>query len=123
MRIATIDLHQTTLLPALIARLRRDAPRLDLRIQVADRDRLHDQLAAGELDLAIAPILAGDAAICAPSRCGRTASSRWSARTTRLPQPMTMETFAAADHVVDAGHVRVSPDGQGASLVDTIDPA
>src|SRR5271155_3361615 len=35
-RIATIDLHQATLLPALTARLRRDAPRLDLRIQVAD---------------------------------------------------------------------------------------
>jgi DNA-binding transcriptional LysR family regulator len=37
-----------------------------------------------------------------------------------LPDPMTIEAFAAADHVVDAGHVRVSSDGHGASLVDTI---
>jgi DNA-binding transcriptional LysR family regulator len=33
---------------------------------------------------------------------------------------MTIEAFAAADHVVDAGHVRVAPDGRGASLVDSI---
>jgi DNA-binding transcriptional LysR family regulator len=44
-RIAAIDLHQTTLLPALTTQLRLQAPRLDLRIQVADRDRLYDQLA------------------------------------------------------------------------------
>ncbi len=118
-RIATIDLHQTTLLPALTARLRRDAPRLDLRIQVADRDRLHDQLAAGDLDLAIAPNLAATPDL--------RVEALWKDRLVTLvgannpaPQPMTLEAFAAADHVVDAGHVRVSPDGQGASLVDTI---
>jgi DNA-binding transcriptional LysR family regulator len=33
---------------------------------------------------------------------------------------MTIEAYAAADHVVDAGHVRVMPDGRGASLVDSI---
>ena len=54
-RIAAIDLHQTTLLPALTTQLRLQAPRLDLRIQVADRDRLYDQLANGEVDVAIAP--------------------------------------------------------------------
>ena len=58
-RIATIDLHQSTLLPALVAQLRRDAPGLDLHFQAIERHRLHDQLATGELDLAIAPILAG----------------------------------------------------------------
>jgi DNA-binding transcriptional LysR family regulator len=38
----------------------------------------------------------------------------------RLKQPLTLEAYAAADHVVDAGHVRVAPDGRGASLVDSI---
>ena len=33
---------------------------------------------------------------------------------------MTIEAFAAADHVVDAGHVRIDSNGQGASLVDAI---
>src|SRR5271154_5043060 len=32
LRIATIDLHQTTLLPAVVARLRHDAPGLDLQV-------------------------------------------------------------------------------------------
>ena len=119
-RIAAIDLHQTTLLPALTAELRREAPRLDLRIQVADRDRLYDQLADGEIDLAIAPILVGMPELCA--------ETLWSDRLVtlvstenRLPLPMTIEAFAAADHVVDAGHVRVAPDGRGASLVE-LDP-
>jgi DNA-binding transcriptional LysR family regulator len=118
-RIAAIDLHQTILLPALTTKLRLEAPQLDLRIQVADRDRLYDQLADGEIDLAIAPVLIGMPELCA--------ETLWSDRLVtllgsgnRLSQPMTIEAFAAADHVVDAGHVQVAPDGRGASLVDTI---
>ena len=42
-RTATIDLHQSTLLPALVARLRREAPGLDLHFQAIERHRLHDQ--------------------------------------------------------------------------------
>ena len=40
MRIATIDLHESTLLPALVARLRGDAPGLDLHFQPIERHRL-----------------------------------------------------------------------------------
>jgi DNA-binding transcriptional LysR family regulator len=118
-QIATIDLHQTILLPALASRLRRDAPQLDLRIQAADCDRLYDQLATGQLDLAIAPSLVGNPDL--------RAEALWKDRLVTLvgacnplPEPMTIEAFAAANHVVDAGHVRVLPDGNGASLVDTI---
>jgi DNA-binding transcriptional LysR family regulator len=119
LRIATIDLHQTFLLPWVIARLRRDAPSLDLRIQPIERHRLHEQLASGELDLAIAPISAGTG--------GLRAEPLWKDRLVTLigagnplPLPMTLETFAAVDHVVDAGHVEVGPDGQGTSVVDAI---
>src|SRR5579862_127725 len=118
-RIATIDLHQGSLLPAVVARVRRDAPDLDLRIQAIERHRLHDQLATGELDLAIAPILAGTPDLCA--------EPLWKDRLVTLvgqnnpiPSPMTLEDFADAAHVVDAGHVLVGPDGHGVSLVDTI---
>src|SRR5271165_432921 len=118
-RIATIDLHQSSLLPALIARLRRDAPGLDLHFQTIERHRLHDQLASGELDMAIAPVLAR-----APDL---RAEPLWRDRLVTLigadnpaPLPMTLDSFAEADHAVDAGHVQVDANGKGSSLVDAI---
>jgi DNA-binding transcriptional LysR family regulator len=115
----TIDLHQSTLLPALVAQLRRDAPGLDLHFQAIERHRLHDQLATGELDLAIAPILAG-----APDL---RAEPLWRDRLVTLigvnnplPLPMTLDSFAEAYHAVDAGHVQVDANGKGTSLVDAI---
>ena len=112
-------LYQTTLLPALVAALRREAPGLDLRIRAIERDRLHDQLAMGELDLAIAPPIAG-------SRDLR-AEPLWKDYLVTLvgvdnavPLPLTLDGFAAAAHVVDAGHVQIGADGQGISVVDSI---
>jgi DNA-binding transcriptional LysR family regulator len=118
-RIATIDLHQTTLLPSLVARLRRDAPGLDMQIWPIDRHRLRDQLGTGELDLAIAPILVGGRDLRAEPLWNDHLVTLIGADNP-LPLPMTLEAFAAAPHVVDAGHVQVAPDGQGTSLVDTI---
>jgi len=113
-RIATNDLLQTAFPASLAVR-----PRLDVRILVADRDRLYDQLAGGDLDLAIATNLSGGADLHS--------EPLWKDRLVTLLGPgnslsraMTIEDFAAADHVVDAGHVRVSADGRCASLVDTI---
>ena len=37
-----------------------------------------------------------------------------------LPEPMTIESYAAAAHLVEAGHVQVSPEGVGTSVVDAI---
>ena len=37
-----------------------------------------------------------------------------------LREPMTIESYAAAAHLVDAGHVQVSPEGVGTSVVDAI---
>jgi DNA-binding transcriptional LysR family regulator len=118
-RIATIDLYQTTLLPALVAALQRDAPGMDIQIRTIERNRLHDQLAGGELDLAIAPALSG-------TRDLRT-EPLWTDHLITLVSadnpirlPMTLDSFAAAAHVVDAGHVQVAADGQGVSVVDSI---
>jgi DNA-binding transcriptional LysR family regulator len=119
LRIATIDLHQTELLPALIARLRAAAPRLDVHFQPLERHRLHDQLAAGQLDMAIAPMLAGASELrseplwqdCLVTLVGAG---------NPLGSSMTLAAYAAADHVVDAGHVQVDANGNGASVVDSI---
>jgi DNA-binding transcriptional LysR family regulator len=118
-RIATIDLYQSTLLPAVVSVLRRDAPGLDVHIRSIERHRLHDQLAAGAFDLAIAPPPVG-------SRDLR-ADPLWTdqlvtliAKDNKLKLPLTLDSFAAAAHVVDAGHVHVGPDGQGISVVDNI---
>jgi DNA-binding transcriptional LysR family regulator len=118
-RIATIDLHQTTLLPALVARLRRDAPKLDLQIQGIERHRLDDQLARGELDLAIAPRMGSNNHLRAEP-LWRDGLVTLIGAANAIPTPMTLQGFAAADHVVDAGHVQVTPTGEGTSLVDTI---
>ena len=118
-RIATIDLHQSVLLPALVARLRRDAPRLDLHFQVIDRHRLHDQLASGEVDLAIAPMLSGTPDLLAEP-LWRDQLITLVGANNPLPPPTTLESFAGADHAVDAGHVQVDANGKGASLVDAI---
>ena len=99
--------------------MRREAPGLDLQFRGLERCRLYDELATGELDLAIAPILAG-------ARDLRT-EPLWMDRLVtlvgadnRMALPMMLESFAAAVHVVDAGHVQVAPDGQATSLVDSI---
>src|SRR5580692_1429812 len=75
-KIATMDLYHTNLLPALIRHLRRHAPGVDLQVRANDCYRLHE--------------------------------------------PMSIESYAAAAHLVDAGHVQVSADGVGTSVVDAI---
>jgi DNA-binding transcriptional LysR family regulator len=95
-KIATIDLHHMKLLPLLITHLRRHAPGVDLQVRASDCACLRDQLIAGDIDLAIAP------------------------RGTKTADPMTIDAYAAAPHLVDAAHVHVSPDGVGTSVVDAI---
>jgi DNA-binding transcriptional LysR family regulator len=117
--IATIDLHHTSLLPALIQRLRREAPGLHLQVRAIDQSCHHEDLEAGEIDLAIGPVRS--------KRPGLHVLALWRdrlvtlvAKDNPLADPMTLEAFAAAAHVVDSGHVQVSPDGQGTSIVDAI---
>src|SRR6202790_3942110 len=55
-KIATIDLYHTKLLPSLVKHLRQHAPNVDLQVRANERSHLHEQLAAGEIDLAFAPL-------------------------------------------------------------------
>src|SRR6202166_2078427 len=50
-KIATIDLYHPTLLPALVRHLRLHAPGVDLQVRANDCSRLHERLAASEIDL------------------------------------------------------------------------
>jgi DNA-binding transcriptional LysR family regulator len=118
-KIATIDLYHTKLLPLLITHLRRHAPCVDLQVRASDCAWTRDHLITGSIDLAIAPLSTKSAAICS--------EPLWKDRLVTLAGPsselsdeMTIEAYAAAPHLVDAGHVQVSPDGVGTSVVDAI---
>ncbi len=63
-KIATIDLYHTKLLPSLVSHLRRHAPGVDLQVRANDCSCLHEQLVAGDIDLAIAPLGTKTAALC-----------------------------------------------------------
>jgi DNA-binding transcriptional LysR family regulator len=118
-KIATIDLYHTKLLPSLVRHLRQHAPGVDLQVRANERSHLHEQLAAGEIDLAFAPLGTKTAELCA--------EPLWNDRLVTLVgkdnplrEPLSMEAYAAAAHLVDAGHVQVSADGVGRSVVDAI---
>ena len=90
-----------------------------MQVRANDCSSLRERLADGEIDLAFAPL---------GSKTGDlTAEPLWSDQlvtlvgpNNRLPDSMSLEAYAAAEHVVDAGHVQVSPDGVGTSVVDAI---
>lgn len=118
-KIATIDLYHTSLLPCLIQHLRRHAPLIDLQVRANDCSLLNEQLATGEIDIAFAPL--------GTRARGLEAEPLWTDRLVTLAgkdsplrEPMTIEAYAAAPHLVDAGHVQVSPQGAGISIVDAI---
>jgi len=118
-RIATIDLYHSKLLPSLVGYLRRHAPGIDLQVRANDCSQLHEQLASGDIDLAFAPLGVRAEEV--------RAEPLWNDRLVTLVasdhpirEPMTLEDYAAAAHLVDAGHVQVSPDGIGSSVVDAI---
>src|SRR3984957_18465480 len=117
-KIATIDLYHTKLLPSLVRHLRQQAPGVDLQVRANDCSQLREQLATGEVDIAFAP-LGRSAELCA--------EPLWNDRLVTLVgndnplrEPMTIESYAAAAHLVDAGHVQVSSEGVGTSVVDAI---
>jgi DNA-binding transcriptional LysR family regulator len=118
-KIATIDLYNAQLLPSLVQHLRRHAPGIDLHVRANDCARFPEQLAAGAIDIAIAP-RGGRSAELHAERLWNDRLVTLAAKNNPLTEPMTVESYAAAAHLVDAGHVQVSADGRGASVVDAI---
>jgi DNA-binding transcriptional LysR family regulator len=118
-KISTVDLCHTNLLPSLVERLRRQAPGVDLQVRANESSCLYELLASGQIDLAFAPLGATSRELCA--------EPLWTDRLVTLigqhnplRELMTIESYAGAPHLVDAGHVQVSSDGVGTSIVDAI---
>jgi DNA-binding transcriptional LysR family regulator len=118
-RVASIDLYHTPIFPKLVQRLREQAPGVDLHVRALDSFRIREHLAAGEVDFAFSPFVG--------ITSGFHAAPLWNDQLVTLvgahrrgDRPLTLDGFAAASHVVDAGHVHVAPDGNVSSVVDTM---
>jgi DNA-binding transcriptional LysR family regulator len=118
-KVATVDLYHTKLLPSLVQHLRRDAPGIDLQVRANDSARILEQLVSGNIDIALAPLATRTTELCA--------EPLWNDRLVTLVaednplrEPLSIEAYAAAAHLVDAGHVQVSSEGVGTSVVDAI---
>lgn len=118
-RIAAVDRYETMLVPLLVKRLVDEAPGVHLHVMTPQRWRLREQLASGEVDVAIAP-LGGDDADLHTQVLWRDRLVTLVAKTNPLAKKMTIAAFAAAGHVVDAGLVQLAPDGTGNSVVDAM---
>ncbi len=117
-RIASIDLYHTALVPELVRRVRALAPGLDLHMRGLDSASVRDQLASGEVSLAFSPVDARSA--------GFHSLPLWTDRLVTLTnrrhglKQISLDDFAAAPHVVDAGHVHIASDGTASSVVDAL---
>jgi DNA-binding transcriptional LysR family regulator len=118
-KIATIDLYHAKLLPALVRHLREHAPGVHLQVRATDCAQFQAQFVAGDIDIAFAP-LGGKAGELRAEPLWNDRLVTLVAADNPLQQPMPVESYAAAAHLVDAGHVQVSPDGVGSSVVDAI---
>jgi DNA-binding transcriptional LysR family regulator len=127
--IASPDLFDVLVVPRLLARIRNDAPGIDIRVITIDDERLADQLETGEVDVAITPLIDrtenGPVQEDAPGLLRRKIlRDRFACllradhpvfgagRRRSVPPALSLEAYAALSHVL------VSPRGGGPGLVD-----
>jgi len=129
--LATVDLFDVLVIPALLARVRAEAPSVDLAVTPTGDRRLADQLETGEVDAAIMPRVDADE----PARAGDSDDGGPGLLRRRLFRD-GFTCLLRADHPALAGargrratalslaayaglsHVLVSPTGAGPGLVD-----
>ncbi len=111
--------RDTTISPRIISMPRFDRVYERANLIMWARAEVLAELAGGELDLAIAPALSGTRDLRAePLWTNHLITLISMDNPIRLP--MTLDSFPAAAHVVDADHVQVTADGQEISVVDSI---
>jgi DNA-binding transcriptional LysR family regulator len=111
--IATSDYVELALLPRVVARLAREAPRIELRVLTAG-DEPSATLAAGGIDLAIAPLMPADA------RSGVHARKLFDDRfvcVVRKDHPLAGKKLTLA-RFAGASHALISPRGTEGGFVD-----
>jgi DNA-binding transcriptional LysR family regulator len=134
-RIASPDLFDVLVIPALLEHVRAEAPGVDLSIVPIDARRLPVLLETGDVDVAIVPRfeqLAGAQPVAVPSAQGLVRrvlfrddytcliradhpalrEARAHKRAAKKPLAMSIETYAALSHLA------VSPGGDGRGLID-----
>jgi DNA-binding transcriptional LysR family regulator len=117
--VAATDVAQSSVVPALILKLRQDAPGVHLHVKTTARSTINVELESGELDLAIGPTGALQNNIKA-KRLWRDRLVTLASAKNPIIGALTVESFAAASHAVDAGHVQVADGGEVASVVDSV---
>ena len=110
--IGSIDFYDILLMPRLLAHIRREAPGLELFVRPSDRLRVHKQFANNEIDFAIMPVSEGVTELLAEPLFVETGVTLL-AEGHPLAKAMTLENFAAADHVT------VALEGQGVNWIDS----
>jgi DNA-binding transcriptional LysR family regulator len=111
--IGSLDFYDLVILPPLIARLRRDAPGIDLAVKRTDRLRVHQQFANNEIDFALVPVSESITELHADPLFAETAVTLVAAKNP-LAKNMTIERFA------EAGHISVAVEGQGIAWIDSL---
>lgn len=123
--LATPDLFDVLVVPGLLARVRREAPGVDISLITADERKLPDQLEGGEVDVAIMPQF-DDLDSDSPSSTGLVRKLLFRDRHTCLLRKghpvlrsraadsgkLSLEAYAGLSHVL------VSPLGSGPGLID-----
>ncbi len=109
--IGSIDFYDLVMMPALLARIRTEAPGLDVVVRPSDRLRVHKQFANNEIDFAIMPISESITELNVEPLLTESAVTLMR-RGHPLAKRMTLEGFAAA------GHVTVALEGQGVNWID-----
>lgn len=111
-RLGCTDAVAFAILPPLLARLRRSAPRSDLAIRISDSHHLPGLLTHGEIDLALGYL--GDE-LPANARMRVLRRSGWVVlRDPATPSAATLDAFCARPHVL------VSPRGDLSGFVDAM---
>jgi DNA-binding transcriptional LysR family regulator len=133
--IASPDLFDVLAIPPLLARMRDEAPFVDLAVVPAEPRRLADQLATGEVDIAIVPqidevpnrgsetaawglrrrTLLRDSFVCFVRAGHPCCSARGGRKSKRGSRPsLSLDTYVSLSHAL------VSPTGEGRGFVDEL---
>jgi DNA-binding transcriptional LysR family regulator len=123
-RIVSPDLFDALVLPALLRRIGREAPSVDLAV-VPTPKRLADSLETGDVDLAIYPVLLDPkpfdlGAEVAPELQSRTLFRDSFRCFVRAGHPLLAKRRFTAEAYAGLDHVLVSPGGEGPGVVDRV---
>lgn len=112
--LATTDLVAATVSPALVARLREEAPGVELEIVPAESTGLGEALEVGEVDAALVPAYEGLGALERRKLFDETFSCLVREGHPGVGRRLSLKRYCALDHAL------IRPTGEGQSVVDPL---